>query len=126
MSQQDIVEKIPPHSIEAEMAVLGSMLIDHDSISSAIEILKEAYFYKDAHRKIFSAVVKLFDQNKGVDIITLIEELKKAGSLDEVGGPAYVTALSSSVPTAANFLHYAKIVKEKMLVRNLLGVQIKI
>lgn len=102
------------------MAVLGSMLLDRDAIAHAIETLNANYFYKEAHKKIYSAIVNLFDENKGVDIVTLVEELKKAGSLDEVGGPAYITSLSSSVPTSANFIHYAKIVKEKALVRSLI------
>src|SRR3989338_8112574 len=107
---QDITEKIPPQSIEAEIAVLGSMLLDHDALGQAIELLEEgSCFYKDAHKKIYSAIIKLYDENKAVDLITLIEELKKINALDEVGGPAYITNLASSVPTAANLVHYAKI-----------------
>lgn len=126
MAAQDIIEKIPPHSIEAETAVLGSMLLDREVISHAIELLASAYFYKDAHKKIYSAIIKLFDDNKGVDLITLIEELKKTGSLDEVGGPAYIASLASSVPTAANFIHYAGIVKEKMILRSLINASTQI
>jgi replicative DNA helicase len=126
MSAQEIIEKLPPQSIEAETAVLGSMLLDRDSISQAIETLDAAYFYKEAHKKIYSAILSLFDENKGVDIITLIEELKHSNSLDEVGGPAYITNISSSVPTTANFVHYAKIVKERALLRNLIATATKI
>ena len=122
----EMIEKIPPQSMDAEMAVLGSMLLDRDAISHAIEILGASHFYRDAHKKIYSAVLKLHDENKAVDLITLIEELKKTNSLDEVGGPAYITSLASSVPTAANLVHYAKIVKEKMVLRSLInaGTQI--
>ena len=122
----EMIEKIPPQSMDAEMAVLGSMLLDRDAISHAIEILGASHFYKDAHKKIYSAIIKLHDENKAVDLITLIEELKKTNSLDEVGGPAYITGLASSVPTAANLVHYAKIVKEKMVLRSLInaGTQI--
>lgn len=120
MSAQEIVEKLQPQNVEAEMAVLGSMLLDRDAIAQAIETLDAGYFYKDAHRKIYSAVLELFDENKGVDIVTLIEKLKKTNSLDAAGGPAYITNISSSVPTTANFVHYAKIVKEKALLRNLI------
>ncbi len=123
---QEIVDKIPPQSIEAEMAVLGSMLLDREVISQAIEQLDVSYFYKDIHKKIFSAIVKLFDENKGVDLVTLIEELRKANSLDEVGGPGYITSLASGVPTSANFIHYAKIVKEKMILRNLINAATQI
>ncbi|MBI5143679.1 MAG: replicative DNA helicase [Candidatus Omnitrophica bacterium] len=124
---QDITEKIPPQSIEAEIAVLGSMLLDHDALGQAIELLEEgSCFYKDAHKKIYSAIIKLYDENKAVDLITLIEELKKINALDEVGGPAYITNLASSVPTAANLVHYAKIVKEKRLLRNLINASTQI
>jgi len=126
MSAQDSIDRIPPQSIDAEMAVLGSMLLDREAIAQAVEMLEASHFYKEAHRKIFSAILKLFDENKGVDIITLIEELKKSGALDEAGGPAYVTMLSSNVPTAANFLHYAKIVKEKTIRRNLINAATQI
>ena len=108
------------------MAVLGSMLLDRDSISQAVEMLDASYFYKETHKKIYSAVLKLFDQNKGVDIVTLVEELKRTNSLDEIGGPACITNISSSVPTTANFIHYAKIVKEKALLRNLINAATKI
>ena len=120
MSARENIDKIPPQNLEAETAVLGSMLLDKDTIPQAIELLDPSFFYKDSHNKIYSAVVKLFDENKGVDLVTLIEELKRSNFLDEVGGPSYITALASSVPTAANFVHYAKIVKEKAILRNLI------
>ncbi|MCX5685938.1 MAG: replicative DNA helicase [Candidatus Omnitrophica bacterium] len=126
MSAQDSIDRIPPQSIDAEMAVLGSMLLDREAISQAVEMLDPSHFYKEAHRRIFSAILKLFDENKGVDIVTLIEELKKSGALDEAGGPAYITMLSSNVPTAANFVHYAKIVKEKTIRRNLIDAATRI
>ena len=126
MCAQEMIEKIPPQNIEAEMAVLGSMLLDHEAISQAIELLSTDCFYRESHKKIYSAVIKLFDENKGVDIITLIEELKKTNSLDEVGGPAYITSLTSYVPTSANLIHYANIVKEKMLLRKLINAATQI
>ncbi|MDD5495681.1 MAG: replicative DNA helicase [Candidatus Omnitrophica bacterium] len=123
---QEIIEKIPPQSMEAEMAVLGSMLLDREAISQAIELLEDSYFYKDAHKRIFSSIIKLYNENKAVDLITIIEELKKAASIDDVGGPAYITALSSNVPTAANIVHYAKIVKEKAALRSLINASTRI
>lgn len=123
---QDSIEKIPPQNIEAEMAVLGSMLLDHEAISQAVEMLGENAFYKESHKKIFSTIIKLFDTNKGVDLVTIVEELRMQSALDEVGGPSYITTLASSVPTAANFRHYAKIVKEKMLLRNLINAATQI
>jgi len=116
-----MIEKIPPQNIDAEMAVLGAMLLDKEVIPLAIEMLSESCFYKDANRRIYSAVVKLFDENRGVDLVTVIEELKKTNSLEDAGGPDYVSNLASSVPTSANFIHYAKIIKEKMVLRKLIN-----
>ncbi len=121
MRNQEMIEKIPPQNIDAEMAVLGAMLLDKEVIPLAIEMLSESCFYKDANRRIYSAVVKLFDENRGVDLVTVIEELKKTNSLEDAGGPDYVSNLASSVPTSANFIHYAKIIKEKMVLRKLIN-----
>ena len=93
-----MLDKVQPQSIDAEMAVLGSMLLDREVISDAIETLGPDSFYKEAHRRIYSAIVKVFDENKAVDLITVMEELKKTNSLDEIGGPSYITSLASSVP----------------------------
>ncbi|MFA6078718.1 MAG: replicative DNA helicase [Candidatus Omnitrophota bacterium] len=121
MPPQESVEKLQPQNLEAETAVLGSMLLDREAISYAIEILDPSFFYKDSNKKIYSAMTKLYDDNKAVDLITLMEELRKTNSLDEVGGPSAITAIASSVPTAANITHYAKIVKEKGVLRNLIN-----
>ena len=126
MAANETIDRVQPQSNDAEMAVLGSMLLDRETISQAVEMLKEGAFYKDAHRKIYSAIVNLYDNSKAVDLITLTEELRKTNSLDTVGGPGYITTLASSVPTAANFLHYAKIVKEKMILRTLIDASTKI
>lgn len=120
------LEKIPPQNIEAEMAVLGSMLIEEEAIATAIEVLDGDFFYKDSHKNIFNAILELFNSNKAVDLLTLIEALKKRGILDEVGGAAYITTLTSSVPTAANVAYYANIVKEKAILRNLITIATQI
>jgi len=114
-------ERIPPQNIEAEMAVLGSMLIDEEAISQALEIIDENCFYKSAHKEIFSCIVELFNKDKAVDIITLSEELSKNQKLEQIGGVSYLTMLANSVPTAANINHYAKIVKEKSILRTLIN-----
>jgi len=120
------VEKLPPQNIEAEMAVLGCMLIEEDAIGVAVENLSSEDFYKDAHKRIFSSIVQLYDQRKAVDLITLIEKLRNEGVLEEVGGASYLTALTNVVPTAANVSHYSRIVKEKHVLRLLIhhGTQI--
>ncbi|MBN1526619.1 MAG: replicative DNA helicase [Candidatus Omnitrophica bacterium] len=126
MGANDMIEKLPPQNDEAEVATLGSMLLDHDAISHAIELVTDQSFYKESHRKIFRAIIQLYNDNKAVDIITLTEQLKKEGSLDEVGGPVYISTLASSVPTSANIAHYAKIVKEKAVLRSLINVSTQI
>ena len=115
------LDKIPPQNLEAEMAVLGSMLLDEDAISVASEILDSSSFYKDSHRKIFEAILSLYSANRPVDLITLTDALKKEETLDEVGGVSFLTALVNSVPTAANISHYVNIVKEKSILRTLIN-----
>ena len=121
MPSEIALDKIPPQNLEAEMAVLGSMLLDEDAISVACESLTRDYFYKDSHRKIFDCIVSLYNLNKAVDLITLTDELKKAGTLESVGGGSYLTTLANAVPTAANIGHYVAIVKEKNILRTLLN-----
>ena len=103
------------------MAVLGSMLIEEDAISVAVEHLSADDFYKEAHKKIFSSIVHLYDQRKAVDLITLVEKLKNDNSLEEVGGASYLAGLTNVVPTAGNVAHYARIVKEKNILRLLIN-----
>ncbi len=126
MIPKTLIEKVPPQNAEAEIAVLGSMLLDREAIAKAIEQLEGAAFYDEANRKIFKAIVKLYDENEAVDIVTLIEELKKRDMLDKIGGPAYITELANSIPTAANIDHYAKIVREKYLLRRLINTATQI
>jgi len=121
-----ILDKIPPQNLEAEMAVLGSMLIDDNATSVALELLDRNSFYKDAHQKIFQAISELYSANKAVDLITLSDELKRAGVLDEIGGASFLTALANSVPTAANINHYVSIVREKSILRALIGSSTKV
>ncbi len=120
------VEKLPPQNLEAEMAVLGSMLLDEDAISVAGESLESSSFYKIIHRKIFETIIDLYNASKPVDLITLADELKKKESLDEVGGVSFLTSLANSVPTSANIGHYVAIVKEKCILRNLINSSTKI
>ena len=123
---KELIDKIPPQNTEAEIAVLGSMLLEKDAIAHAIELLGDSFFYKEAHRKIYSAIIDLYDKNKAIDIVTLAEDLKNKGTLDEIGGSSYITSITSSIPTAANIEHYAKIVREKALLRNLISTATQI
>jgi len=120
------LEKLPPQNLEAEMAVLGSMLMDEDAISSATELLDQDSFYKDTHKKIFEAICNLYNANKAVDLITLTDELKRNQALEAIGGASFLTELVNSVPTAANINHYVSIVKEKYILRTLINNSTKI
>ena len=100
---------------------MGSMLIEEEAIAKAIEIIDENAFYKEAHRTIYRTIVELFTKNSPADTVTLVEELKRKGELDEIGGVPYITLLTSSIPTAANIEHYARIIKEKSILRHLIN-----
>lgn len=126
MPQEVMLDKLPPQNLDAEMAVLGSMIMDEDAVSSATEKLDASCFYKDTHRKIFQAISDLYNANKAVDLITLADELKKNNFLEEVGGVSYLTLLANAVPTAANINHYAGIVREKYILRTLINNSTKI
>jgi replicative DNA helicase len=115
------LDKIPPQNIEAEMAVLGAMLIDEDIIPEILEIIEEDSFYKEEHKIIFSSIVSLFDARKKVDILTVAEDLGKRKVLEKVGGSAYLATLAEFVPTSANATYYARIVKEKSILRSLIN-----
>ncbi len=115
------LERSLPQNPEAEIAVLGSMILDRVAIATAIQILEPSSFYKEANQEIFTAMVRLYDKNRAVEVLTLIEELEKKGVLEKVGGPSYIVSLTSSIPTAANISHYARIVKEKAILRNLIS-----
>ncbi|UCH12527.1 MAG: replicative DNA helicase [Candidatus Omnitrophota bacterium] len=117
---QESIEKMPPQSNEAEIAVLGSMLLEENAISQVIELLEENYFYNENHSQIFNAIISIYTKNKPVDLITVIEELKRNNTLEKVGGASYITGLTQAVPTAANVTHYAKIVRERYVIRSLI------
>lgn len=112
--------KIPPHSIEAEQSVLGSMLLDREAILIALELLEPSDFYKKAHEEIFEAIYNLFNRDEPVDLTTLTVELKNRGTLDAIGGIPYLTSLTSAVPVASNVKYYAEIVEEKATLRRLI------
>ncbi|MFA4989353.1 MAG: replicative DNA helicase [Candidatus Omnitrophota bacterium] len=126
MPNEITLDKIPPQNLDAEMAVLGSMLLDEEAIATAVETLDKNFFYKDSHQKIFQVISDLYAVNKAVDLITLTDALKKEGLLEAIGGVSFLTALANSVPTAANISHYVSIVKEKSILRTLINNATKI
>lgn len=111
----------PPHSFEGEVSVLGSMLLNNDTIDVVGPILKAESFFSAAHRKIFTAVLSLHEHQRAVDLVTLRDELERAGDLERVGGAEYLMTLLDGVPAASNVEHYAEIVREKAITRDLLG-----
>jgi replicative DNA helicase len=113
-------DRLPPQNVEAEQSVLGSILLDREAIATSIELLRPEDFYQDIHQIIFKSVVRLYDQNRSVDAVTLTEELRKEGQLERVGGATYLSTLARAVPTSANIRHYAEIVEAKAMLRNLI------
>ncbi|MDD4051078.1 MAG: replicative DNA helicase [candidate division Zixibacteria bacterium] len=115
------MERIPPHSQDAEQALLGAMLIDESAVARAVEILRqERRFYSAAHRKIFAAITGLYERSQPADITTVAEELERLGELADCGGRAYLAGLASGVATAANAEYYARIILEKSTLRDLI------
>ena len=112
--------KVPPQNLEAEQSVLGGILLENEAISKVLETLLPDDFYRESHRKIFNSMIELFEKNEPIDLITLTNQLKSKGHLDGVGGSAYLSSLVDSIPTAANITYYARIVKEKSVLRRLI------
>jgi replicative DNA helicase len=109
-----------PHNLEAERSVLGAILIQNDAFNYAAALIKPRDFYRDAHRRIFEKMIQLNERGDAIDFITLKEELGRSGDLEEVGGPAYLAALVDGLPHATNVEYYARIVREKSTLRNLI------
>jgi replicative DNA helicase len=119
-------ERTLPHNLEAERSVLGAILVHNDAFNEAAQVIDAQDFYRDAHRRIFDSMVALNERHQAIDFVTLKEELSRGGDLDEVGGPAYVASLADGVPRATNVEYYARIVKEKSTLRNLIYAANKI
>lgn len=117
-----VVDRLPPQSIEAEQAVLGAILLESEAITKAIEIVSPEDFYRESHRKIYNAMLELFEKNEPIDLITLTDHLRDKAQLDEVGGLSYLSHLATVVPTSANIRYHAKLVREKALLRSLIRV----
>ena len=116
------VVKLPPQNIDAEQSLLGSLLIDKDAIVRIAEILNPTSFYRtDTHSPIFEAIQSLFERREPIDLVTVTEELKRQGVYEKIGGSAYLTSLVNIVPTSAHVEHYAKIIKDHALRRNLIA-----
>ncbi len=113
-------DRIPPQNLEAEQSVLGAVLLDREAAERCVEILRPDDFYREAHRRMFEAVVALVSRHEAVDVITVAEELGRAGQLEAAGGLTYLSDLTAAVPTTANAPQYARIVADKAMLRELL------
>ncbi len=119
-------ERVPPHNLEAEESVLGSMLLSKDAIAEVLELLHEDDFYRPAHRTVFRSVLELYSHGEAVDAITAAEDLRRNGALADIGGAPFLHTLVAGVPTAANAAYYARIVKEAGVLRRLIDVGTRI
>lgn len=119
-SSDPLLNKIPPHDIDAEESVLSAIFIDNNNILEIIEFLAPEDFYKTAHQKIFRAIIELFSKNEPSDLVTVATKLKEKHELKEIGGAAFLASIADSAPMAVNAVHYAKIIKEKASLRALI------
>ena len=114
-------ERALPHNLEAERSILGAILIRNDAFNVAAELIDADDFFRDAHRRVFDKMVDLNERGQAIDLVTLRDELSRSGDLDPVGGPAYISSLADGVPRSTNVEHYARIVKERATLRNLIA-----
>ena len=120
MATDITLEKEIPHSLDAERSVLGAILLENSSLNRAQEILKDTDFYREQHRKVFSVMNALSEKSSAIDPVTVKEELQRRGELEIAGGPAFIASLIDAVPLSQNIEHYARIVKEKAMLRALI------
>lgn len=116
------MDRVPPHNQEAEQSVIGAIFLEPPALITAAEVLVPEDFYRTAHQRIFQTMIRLSDQGKAIDVVTVTEELSAKKELEDVGGIAYLSELANAVPTAANIVYYARIVEEKALLRRLIRV----
>ena len=121
-----VLDRMPPQSLEAEQAVLGAVLRDSEALPRALEILHHQNFYRESHRLIFEAMCDLFEQGEPIDLLTLQERLRLRDRLEAAGGVSYLSQLIDMTPTAGHVRHYAKIVREKAILRGLIHVATEI
>lgn len=121
MNMMESLSRMPPHNMEAEQSALGCMLLDKESVAAATDFLKGEDFYADSHKEIFDAMVDIYDRGDPIDLVTVTEQLRQRGTLEAVGGVAYISDLSMAVPSTANVRYYVSIVEEKSILRRLIS-----
>ncbi len=125
MPKQNI-GRVPPQDLEAEKSIIGAILLDRDAVIAVAQVLKPEHFYKQAHADIYSAIFNLFERREPIDLVTLTAELKSKGRFEDIGGAAYLAQLASGVPTAANIVQYAQIVRHHFIKRQLITTAAKV
>ncbi len=113
--------KVPPHNIEAEMSVLGALMLDKDAIIKIADLIRVGDFYKDSHNFIYEMMLELYEEREPIDVLSLSNKLEEKKKLDQIGGSSYLAQLVNSVPSASNIVHYAKVVQKKALLRRLIS-----
>lgn len=117
----DTIAKLPPQNLEAEQSVLGSLLIDKEAIVRVADVVRPTDFYKDAHQKVFEAMLELYEKREPIDVLSLTNVLQSGGQLEAIGGRSYLAALTTSVPSSSNVVTYARIVQHKATLRRLIS-----
>src|SRR5262245_14395405 len=112
--------RVPPHNQEAEQAVLAAILIDSEALGKVVDFLSSDDFYRESHRKIYQAMLALYERNEPTDLLMLSDELRKKGELESSGGSSYLAGLVDFLPSSAPILNYARVVKEKAILRTLI------
>lgn len=120
------IGRIPPQDLTAEKSIIGAILLDADAITAIIGMLKPEHFYKIAHSDIYTAIYELYEKREPVDLVTLTAQLKKKGKFDKVGGASYLAGLATQVPTSANVVQYAQIVRDQFIKRQLIATAAKV
>lgn len=120
--QSQTPDKLPPQNLEAEVSLLGSLMLDKDAFLKVGDFLETRDLYKKTHRNIYQAMQDLFEKGEPIDLLSVASRLKEKGQLEEAGGNAYLTELINSVPTASHVMAYAKIVQKKRILRDLISV----
>ena len=115
-----VTERIPPHNLEAEQSILGSLLIDQESIVKIADLVRPQDFYKSAHAKIFEIIIELYERHEPIDLLSVGNRLDERGILKEVGGRTYIAELTNAVATSGNVVHHAKIVQKKATLRRMI------
>src|SRR3989344_7328607 len=119
VNKKELPDKLPPQNVEAEQSLLGCLMLDKDAIVKIIDSIRAEDFYKGVHQEIYQAMADLYFRSEPIDVLSVSARLREKQKLEEIGGSSYITSLINSVPTATHILNYAKIVRQKKVLRDL-------